>query len=67
MGKVISLGANEVIDFEKNDFTTLNKKYDYIFDMVGKSSFWKCRKVMESKGVYISTELGKYNANIFYS
>jgi len=62
-----SLGVDEVIDYKLNDFTTLGKKYNYIFDLVGKNSFWNCRKVLESKGVYISSELGKYNANIFHS
>ena len=65
--QVKSLGVNEVIDFQKSDFTSLGVKYDYIFDMVGKNSFSNCRKVLEPKGVYISSEPGSYGANIFYS
>jgi NADPH:quinone reductase-like Zn-dependent oxidoreductase len=61
------LGANKVIDFTIEDFTERKDKYDYIFDTVGKSSFPKCKPVLNRKGVYISSELGPYFQNIFYT
>ena len=60
-----SLGADFIIDYETSDFTKTDKKFDFIFDAVGKSSFQKCRPLLCKKGIYISTELGKYSANIF--
>lgn len=62
---VKSLGADEIIDYQISDFTKTDKKFDFIFDAVGKSSFKKCKPLLNKKGIYISTELGKYSANIF--
>ena len=62
-----NLGANNVFDFEKEDFTELGGEYDFVFDAVGKSSFGKCKKVLSKKGIYISSELGRNSENIFYS
>jgi NADPH:quinone reductase-like Zn-dependent oxidoreductase len=62
---VKSLGAKTVIDYEKEDFTLVNEKFDFIFDAVGKSSFGKCRPLLKDKGIYISTELGKGGQNPF--
>ncbi|TCC90617.1 NAD(P)-dependent alcohol dehydrogenase [Pedobacter frigiditerrae] len=54
-----SQGAERVIDYQKEDFTTINDQFDHIFDAVGKSSFGKCKPLLKSKGIYISSELGK--------
>jgi len=55
---VRSLGADEVIDYTKEDFTKTGKKYDFVFDAVGKSSFGACKKLLTPAGIYCSTELG---------
>jgi NADPH:quinone reductase-like Zn-dependent oxidoreductase len=52
---VQSLGADKVVDYIKEDFTTTGESYDIIFDTVGKSSFDHCRKAMKKNGKYIST------------
>ncbi len=62
---VKSLGANKVIDYTKEDFTRQDEKYDYVFDTVGKSSFFKCWKLLKPGGVYISSDLGYMSQNIF--
>jgi len=64
---VKSLGADEVIDYQKQDFTRTDKKFDFVFDAVGKSSFGQCKPRLKDKGIYISTELGKNGENIFYA
>jgi NADPH:quinone reductase-like Zn-dependent oxidoreductase len=61
-----SLGADNIYDYTKKDFTKDNDKYDFIFDAVGKSTFGKCLSLLKEKGIYISTELGPYSQNIFY-
>jgi NADPH:quinone reductase-like Zn-dependent oxidoreductase len=60
-----SLGADEVIDYTKEDFTNNGKQYDVVIDAVGKSSFFRCRKILKTHGIYISTELGYLSQNIF--
>jgi NADPH:quinone reductase-like Zn-dependent oxidoreductase len=65
MELVKSLGASEVIDYTKEDFTQDDHKYDYVFDTVGKSSFLKCRKLLKRGGVYISSDLGYMAQNTY--
>lgn len=62
---VNSLHPDVLIDYQKEDFTKTGKTYDFIFDAVGKSSFGQCKPLLKSKGIYISTELGKNGENVF--
>lgn len=62
---VKSLGADEVIDYQTQDFTKTEQKFHFIFDAVGKSSFGQCKPLLTDKGIYISTELGKNAENVF--
>jgi NADPH:quinone reductase-like Zn-dependent oxidoreductase len=62
---VRSLGADKIIDYTKDDFTEDDQKYDFVFDTVGKSSFFKCRRIMQPGGIYISSDLGYMSQNIF--
>ncbi len=64
MDLVKSLGANRVIDYTKSDFTKDDKKYDFVFDTVGKSSFFKCKQLLQLGGVYISSDLGYMAQNL---
>ncbi len=62
---VKSLGAEKVIDYTKEDFTKDNQKYNFVFDAVDKSSFFKCKRLLQPGGVYISSDLGYMAQNIF--
>ncbi|MBW2173487.1 MAG: NAD(P)-dependent alcohol dehydrogenase [Deltaproteobacteria bacterium] len=64
---VKSLGANEAIDYTQEDFTESGRIYSFVFDTVGKSSFAKCKPLLEPGGVYISSELGVMAQNIFFA
>jgi NADPH:quinone reductase-like Zn-dependent oxidoreductase len=62
-----SLGATDTLDYTKEDFTQCGKKFDVVIDAVGKSSFFKCKKILNPGGLYFSTELGYLSQNIFLS
>jgi NADPH:quinone reductase-like Zn-dependent oxidoreductase len=55
---VRSLGAREVLDRFREDFTKNGKTYDVIFDAVGKHSFRRCRRSLKPGGIYITADLG---------
>lgn len=60
-----TLGADFVVDYTKEDFTATDKKFDLVFDAVGKSSFFKCKKLLKENGTYFSTELGYLSQNVY--
>ncbi len=55
---VRSLGAREVLDRFREDFTKNDKTYDVIFDAVGKHSFLRSRRSLKPGGIYITLDLG---------
>jgi NADPH:quinone reductase-like Zn-dependent oxidoreductase len=60
-----SLGADKVIDYTREDFTRDKDQYKFVFDAVGKSSFARCRPLLQSGGIYISSDLGFMAQNMF--
>lgn len=60
-----SLGATRVIDYEREDFTRTEGRYDRVFDTVGKSTFGACRHLLTPRGIYLSSELGPGAQNVF--
>ena len=55
---VRSLGADEVVDYQHEDFTKNGRTYDVVFDAVGKHSFRRSRSSLKPGGVYLETDLG---------
>lgn len=49
---VQALGADEVIDYTKEDFARRGETYDLIVDVLGRSSFDRCRRALTPDGVY---------------
>lgn len=49
---VKQLGADHVIDYRTEDFTQKGETYDLIVDILGKSSFSRCKKALTPRGVY---------------
>jgi NADPH:quinone reductase-like Zn-dependent oxidoreductase len=50
---VWALGADKVIDYTREDFTRNGETYDLIFDVLGKSSFSRCKRALTPNGVYM--------------
>ena len=55
---VRALGATQVLDRFREDFTKNGQTYDVVFDAVGKHSFRRCRRSLDTGGIYISMDLG---------
>ena len=50
---VQALGADQVIDYTREDFTKNGETYDLIFDILGKSSFSRCQHSLKPNGIYL--------------
>jgi NADPH:quinone reductase-like Zn-dependent oxidoreductase len=62
---VRGLGADLVLDYTTDELTTHERTYDAVFDAVGKSSFGQCRRLLKPRGVYLSSDLGRFAQNLF--
>lgn len=49
------LGFSDFIDYTKEDFKKSDRKYNIIFDAVGKENFLTCRHILTKPGVYITS------------
>jgi len=54
--RVRSIGADEVIDYTKEDFSRNIGAYDLIFDVVRKRTFSECKDALKHQGIYVTTE-----------
>ena len=61
---VRGLGADRVVDFQVEDFTRGDETVDVVLDLVGKSTFGACRRVLKADGVYVSSDLGPFAQNV---
>lgn len=52
--QVAQLGADEVIDSESQDFATIIRDYDAVFDTVGGDDFDRCLSILKPGGVAVS-------------
>jgi NADPH:quinone reductase-like Zn-dependent oxidoreductase len=50
---VKALGADHMVDYSKEDFTTSSKKYDILYDAVGKRTYWSCKPLLTASGIYV--------------
>ena len=49
-----SLGADAVIDYTVGDFSNTSRRYDVVFDTVGKASFAGCMRVLKGGGTFLN-------------
>jgi NADPH:quinone reductase-like Zn-dependent oxidoreductase len=55
---VKSLGADSVVDYTKDDFANKTETYDLIFDVVGATTFDRCRNALKPQGVFLQNIIG---------
>lgn len=53
-----SLGADEVVDYTREDYVARDATYDLVFDAVGKSSYRRCRRALKPDGLYMTMDGG---------
>ncbi|MGD2166353.1 MAG: NAD(P)-dependent alcohol dehydrogenase [Anaerolineae bacterium] len=53
---VRSIGADQVIDYTREDCIEAGQIYDLIFDVAAKLSFSACERILSPKGSYVTTE-----------
>jgi NADPH:quinone reductase-like Zn-dependent oxidoreductase len=52
---VRSLGADQVVDYAREDFTRGWQRYDLMLDNVGNRSLSECRRVLSRKAIYLAS------------
>ncbi len=52
---VRGLGADEVVDYTRDDFTRRDDRFDVVFDAACSSSFMAARRVLTATGCYVNT------------
>jgi NADPH:quinone reductase-like Zn-dependent oxidoreductase len=57
---VRSIGADEVVDYTREDFTKRGETYDAIIDAVGKYAFYWGRRALKPGGIYVETDFGPH-------
>jgi len=50
---VRSIGADQVIDYTREDFVPAERHYDVMLDLIGNRSLLDCRRVLASRGTYV--------------
>ncbi|TCM95701.1 NADPH:quinone reductase-like Zn-dependent oxidoreductase [Paenibacillus sp. BK033] len=50
---LLSLGADHMLDYEKEDFTATGRQYDLILDVVGTRSVFKVKRALKKGGTYV--------------
>ena len=50
---VRSIGAEQVIDYTREDFTASGRRYEVVIDLVGSRSLSDCRRALSPKGTYV--------------
>jgi NADPH:quinone reductase-like Zn-dependent oxidoreductase len=61
---VKSLGADRAVDYTSEDFTGIGEIFDVVVDAVGKTSYFRCRKLLKPEGVFAATDLGPWGQNV---
>jgi NADPH:quinone reductase-like Zn-dependent oxidoreductase len=62
---VRSLGADDVIDYTRDDLTTRGPVFDVVIDAVGKYAFHWGQRALKPGGTYIETDFGPYKLETF--
>jgi NADPH:quinone reductase-like Zn-dependent oxidoreductase len=55
-----ALGADQVIDYTAGDFTRTAGRFDFVFEAVGKTSYFRLRRLLKPGGIFMATDIGPW-------
>ena len=55
---VKSLGADRAVDYTAEDFSQIGETFDFVLDAVGKTTYFRCRKLLKPGGIFAATDFG---------
>jgi len=55
-----SIGADQVLDYTKEDFTRRDERYDFILDIAGNHRWSECRRALTADGTYVLSGFDQY-------
>jgi NADPH:quinone reductase-like Zn-dependent oxidoreductase len=55
-----SLGADRVVDYTAQDFSRIGERFDFVFEAVGKTSFFRYRRLLKPEGTFMATDVGPW-------
>jgi NADPH:quinone reductase-like Zn-dependent oxidoreductase len=58
-----SIGADEVLDYTKEDFTQRDERYDFILDIAGNHPWSEARRALAPEGTYVLSGFDQYGAS----
>ena len=60
---LLSIGADEVLDYTREDFTQRDERYEFILDIAGNHSWSKCRRALTADGTYVLSGFDQYGSS----
>jgi NADPH:quinone reductase-like Zn-dependent oxidoreductase len=58
-----SIGADQVVDYTKEDFTKIGHNYDLLFDNIGNHSFSERKRILSPNGICVMVGVGGSGAS----
>jgi NADPH:quinone reductase-like Zn-dependent oxidoreductase len=58
-----SIGADQVLDYTKEDFTRRDERYDFILDIAGTRPWRECRRALAPNGTYVLSGFDQYGGS----
>lgn len=61
---VKSLGADRVIDYTAEDFSRIGETFDFVVDAVGKTTYFRCKRLLKPGAVFAATDAGPWGQTL---
>jgi NADPH:quinone reductase-like Zn-dependent oxidoreductase len=58
-----SIGADEVLDYTKEDFTRRDERYDFVLDIAGNHPWSEAKRAVTPDGTYVLSGFDQYGAS----